>query len=147
MLFIFRKWVEMYREHCHKLEKGKAKINRDIDQSSLSRSQKLGILDERENQRTCSGNWFSFFLFFYYLHLKTVSISLDLVSTIESKQMLINQMVENILVFKKPFLDALEVVDSVLEMKDGPTIINGKELLSSVSRDDLERYQSLHSVR
>ena len=61
--------------------------------------------------------------------------------------MVINQMVENILVFKKPFLDAQEVVDSVLEMKDGPTIINGKELLSSVSRDDLERYQSLHSVR
>lgn len=56
-------------------------------------------------------------------------------------------MVENILVFKKPFLDAHEVIDSVLEMKDGPTIINGKELLSSVSRDDLERYQSLHSVR
>ena len=56
-------------------------------------------------------------------------------------------MVENILVFKKTFLDAQEVVDSVLEMKDGPTIINGKELLSSVSRDDLERYQSLHSVR
>lgn len=47
----------MYREHCHKLEEAKAKINKVIDESSLSHSQKLGILDERENQRTCSGNW------------------------------------------------------------------------------------------
>ena len=67
MLFIFRKWVEMYREHCQKLEKAKAKINRDINQSSLSHSQKLGILDERENQRTCSGDWFPFLFFIVYI--------------------------------------------------------------------------------
>ncbi len=56
-------------------------------------------------------------------------------------------MVENILVFKKPFLDAQEVVDSVLENKNAPTTINGRELVSSVPRDDIDRYQNLHSVR
>jgi len=51
----------MYREHCRKLEEDKDKINKVINQSSLSHSQKLGILDERENQRTCSGNYLPYF--------------------------------------------------------------------------------------
>ena len=133
----------IYRELSEKRIVVKKELCTTIEQSSLSDSQKHSLLDVNNNA-ACLGK-----IYLTAIVVKRINFThfyLELVSEIGDKQEYVNSLIKEMLLYEKPFVNAWNVIESVLGMKRSRPSINGEKLIKSFTPSFIERYQNLHSV-
>ena len=82
----------------------------------------------------------------FFVTLTPFILVLELASAIQNRQNHLNKLMRCLLVHEETFMQASDIIHSVLYMKKSRPVLNGKQILSQFPIEFIERYQNIHSV-